>query len=244
MQEAPQSGKNQFGLRMYVPFVIFIAMLFLIPRIEAWIGVGRIQEFITTAGIWAPLTFVGIRIVTIVISPLMLGPLAILANRAFGFWPAMQLNFIAQMIGASINYWLGRLLGDRFLKFFLGKKMAAQAETYAHKYLTKNTVATGLLLYGYNYELVAYACGIARVPFRRFVVAQAAAASVSVPLLVWQSISIGDNNLLAVGLNIAGYVTAFGAIWYVAGADIKAYVKREMARAKTASQEDPAPAGD
>lgn len=213
-------------LRAYIPLLIFFASLYYIPKIEAAIGTDKIQDFLSTAGFWAPIGFVTLRIITIVISPLLLGPLATLANRAFGFWPAIGLNIIAELIGASINYWLGRVFGDGMLKFFFGRDIAQMVERYSHNFLSKNTYATALLMYGYNYEIVAYACGIARVPFRQFFIALSCAAFVSVPIMVWQDVSIGNNNWLAIALQATSFASAMIAIWLVASGDIKRGYKK------------------
>lgn len=214
-------GSGGFNLRVYFPFLIFLLSLYYIPRIESYIGTENIKSFLADAGLWAALGFIIIRVITIVISPLLLGPIAVLANRAFGFWPAVILNTIAELIGASINYWLGRIFGDKLLKFFFGKQIAGLVEQYSHKYLTKNTLATSLLMYGYNYELVSYACGIAQVPYKQFLISLVLSITLSVPLMVWQDISIGNNNVLAIGINIFGFITGAAALWYVSSEDIK-----------------------
>lgn len=215
-----------FNLRVYLPFLIFLLSLYYIPKIESYIGTENIKSFLAEAGLWAALGFILIRVITIVISPLLLGPIAVLANRAFGFWPAVTLNAIAELIGASINYWLGRIFGDRLLKFFFGKQIARVVEQYSHKYLTKNTLATSLLMYGYNYELVSYACGIAQVPYKQFLVSISFSIILSVPLMVWQDISIGNNNFLAVSINVFGFMTGVAALWYVSSEDIKGAYKK------------------
>ena len=54
--------------------------------IEA-VGVQTIQDQIARAGVFAPLAYIAIKIVTYVVAPLSSGPIQLSSGILFGLWP-------------------------------------------------------------------------------------------------------------------------------------------------------------
>ena len=215
--------------------IFFILLLWLIPQIENWIGVDNIKNFITSAGIWAPIAYILVRLVTVVIAPLKLGPLTIILHRAFGLWPSIFYAILVTVIGSCINFLISRRWGDKIIGFFFGPDMLAMVDKYAQKYLNtslKNTTALFLA----SYELSSYASGLTDIKFKRVFLASLLSSLVTAPLLVVRDLSFGNNDLLATGIFALSYVFYLGPLFYVAGDDIKKWWKSEMSRIKNTAE--------
>ena len=82
--------------------LFFFVLLYFIPQIENWIGQDNIKNFLTSAGIWAPILFILVRLVTVIIAPLKLGPITAIMHRAFGLWPSLLYTVIVVVLEALV----------------------------------------------------------------------------------------------------------------------------------------------
>jgi uncharacterized membrane protein YdjX (TVP38/TMEM64 family) len=79
----------------------------------------RIQQLIRRWGIWAPLGFVVLQIIQIVIAPLPGSVTSIGAGYAFGLGRGLLLAMVGVLLGAGIDFLLSRWIGRRVLKLFV-----------------------------------------------------------------------------------------------------------------------------
>src|SRR5262245_3528135 len=95
------------SLRALIPGAIGFVLLTgaLVIGINA-IGVDRIQEFIASAGVFAPLVYIAFKTVTYVVAPLSSGPLQLFSGVLFGLVPGVIYTLIGEVLGGSINFWL------------------------------------------------------------------------------------------------------------------------------------------
>jgi uncharacterized membrane protein YdjX (TVP38/TMEM64 family) len=220
---------------------LFVLWIFLVPRIESWIGVENINRVLDEAGIFSPLIFIIARIIAIIVSPLNLGPVGIILHRAFGFWPSVLYSSISIILGCTINYWLGKIFGKRVAKWFLNEDETALLEKYGEKYLNKNLFTSTLILYAANYELVSYAAGLTKLPFWKFLISVILAVIVRVPLDVTQDLLIGKNSLLAFIINISTISSSTLIIYLITKEDLKKIIqsgKRSLITGKKKSEEE------
>jgi uncharacterized membrane protein YdjX (TVP38/TMEM64 family) len=211
--------------------LFFILLLILIPKIEEWIGTDNIKNFINSLGIWAPIAFIVVRLVTVVIAPLKLGPVTIILHRAFGLWPSIFYAILVTVVGSCINFLISKRWGNKIIGFFFGPDILALVDKYAQKYLNtslKNTTALFLA----SYELSSYASGLTDIKFRRVFLASLLSSLITAPLLVVRDLSIGNNDFLATVIFVLSYIFYLGPLFYVAGDDIKKWWKSEMERIK------------
>jgi uncharacterized membrane protein YdjX (TVP38/TMEM64 family) len=76
----PTEQVNYIGVAITILVIVGLTFLF---------DMEKIQEWIKTAGIWAPLIFIFLKTSTIVIAPLSGSPLYPLVGLLFGFWPGI-----------------------------------------------------------------------------------------------------------------------------------------------------------
>ena len=233
-KESPQNDLKKMWQSSRT-LLFFILLLFLIPRVEEWIGTDNIKNFVNSLGIWAPIAYILIRLVTVVIAPLKLGPVTIILHRAFGLWPSILYSILVTVIGSCINFLISRRWGNKIIGFFFGPDMLAMVDKYAQKYLNtslKNTTALFLA----SYELSSYASGLTDIKFKRVFLASLLSSLVTAPLLVVRDLSFGNNDLLATGIFVLSYLFYLGPLFYVAGDDIKTWWKSEMSRIKSTAE--------
>jgi len=80
------------------------------------------QEYISGFGLAAPVIFMLIQIIQVIISPIP-GNITTLAGGAlFGFWEAFIISSIAITIGSTIAFLIAKVFGRRLVVWMIGKK--------------------------------------------------------------------------------------------------------------------------
>lgn len=87
------------------------------------------EELIRKGGIWAPVTFILIQMVQVVVPIVPGGITCAVGVVIFGPWYGLLYNYIGIVIGSGINFYLARRYGQCLVKFFV------KEETY-DKYIT------------------------------------------------------------------------------------------------------------
>jgi|GEM_PF-5504998 len=190
-------------LKITGALAVLILAFILVPKIEGWIGTDRIADFATSSGIWGKIGYIAVRAISIIAAPLTLGPFGAIADRALGFRDALIVGVIAEFLGATVNFFLGRKFGVKIVKFFIGEENANKASEFSHHYLNRNLAITTGIMLGFNYELASYACGISKMPAKRFLLALAIAVAISKPLIILQNLQIGQNNFITTAIYLS-----------------------------------------
>jgi uncharacterized membrane protein YdjX (TVP38/TMEM64 family) len=125
----------------------------------------RIEE----AGVWAPLILIAAKATTIVLAPLSGGPLYPIGGALFGFWKALALLVLGDMLGGSIAFFLSRLFGRGLAERLLGGQ-----HNFVSEALAMMSSAKGFFLARLGFitfpEIPAYAAGLSRIPYPTFIV--------------------------------------------------------------------------
>lgn len=131
-------------------------------------GATKMRLWIEGAGVWAPLAYIALKAATYIIAPLSGTPVVLAGGALFGFWDGAAYALVGDTIGASINFWLARLLRERGLVRIAGKKAIKQID-----HLTdsvggwKALVAARFFLSGL-YDFIAYAAGLSKLSYKTF----------------------------------------------------------------------------
>ncbi len=104
--------------------LITFAMGFLIPAIgflfpdTFFSNRQQINIFIKSFGLWAPIIFITISIIPVVLTPLNHGVFGVVGGFIFGPWVGFLLNWTAKIIGTTINFMIGQTLGRKAINRF------------------------------------------------------------------------------------------------------------------------------
>jgi uncharacterized membrane protein YdjX (TVP38/TMEM64 family) len=76
----------------------------------------QIRNFVESYGIFAPIIFVIIQILQVVLTPISHYAVGLAGGFIFGTWYGFILNWIGRVIGTLIAFYLGRKFGRRVIK--------------------------------------------------------------------------------------------------------------------------------
>lgn len=131
--------------------------------------VERIEEFVAGFGSFAPLAYIALLAVSIIISQIPNIPLAIASGMLFGtFWGGIY-SIIGGMLGAVACFSIARLLGIVFIKKFIGK-IPCFTKNCKEKHLVLLVFLSRLLPF-FSFDLVSYCAGLTNIKARTFMIA-------------------------------------------------------------------------
>jgi uncharacterized membrane protein YdjX (TVP38/TMEM64 family) len=90
----------------------------------------RIQELVRSWGIWAPLGFILLQMVQIVVAPLPGSVVALVAGYVFGLDKGLLLAMAGVMLGALAAFLLSRAIGRRLLRLFVPARTMDQFDRF------------------------------------------------------------------------------------------------------------------
>lgn len=92
-----------------------------------------IRDFINQFGILAPLAFVVLQILQVIITPFSHYTVSIAGGFIFGMWQGFIYNYIGRVIGTTIAFYLGRHLGRKIIKHVVKKETIKKYDHYFDK---------------------------------------------------------------------------------------------------------------
>lgn len=122
----PES-KKQIIVRITIAITVITLIALLIYILFELLGINgisqeEIQTFIQSTGAIAPLTFILITFAQVTLIPIP-GAITILAgNYLFGALEAFIYSYIGVLLGSMVAFFLGRLIGRRFVNWMAGSK--------------------------------------------------------------------------------------------------------------------------
>jgi uncharacterized membrane protein YdjX (TVP38/TMEM64 family) len=144
-----------------VGFLLFMTILTVgINRI----GVETLQQFIRDAGVFAPLIYIGMKMLTYIVAPLTSGPIQVIAGTLFG---SVELGILytlmGEVLGGSISFWIARRFGHPVVSRFVGKNGMAQVESFYQDRLGGwvALAAARIILFSV-WDILSYALGLAK----------------------------------------------------------------------------------
>lgn len=92
-----------------------------------------IRNFVNSFGIFAPLAFILIQILQVVITPLSHYTVSLAGGFIFGTWLGFIYNLIGRIIGTTIAFYLGRFLGRKIIKHVVKPETIQKYDYYFDK---------------------------------------------------------------------------------------------------------------
>lgn len=129
----------------------------------------RLAAWLRAAGPFAPVFFMGLLALAVVVSPLPSVPLDIAGGVVFGPWLGTLYAALGALVGSVVSFTLARFLGRPFIERFLSGHIQFCAEC-SDKLLTK-AVFVSRLIPGVSFDLVSYGAGLTMMSLRKFSVA-------------------------------------------------------------------------
>jgi uncharacterized membrane protein YdjX (TVP38/TMEM64 family) len=158
------------------------------------VGADKIQEIIKSSGIWGPLIFILFHIATIMISPTGGGSLLIVSSGAlFGLIPGLIYSLVSALAGASINFWVAKVFGQKVVTRIISKKNYNHLE-FARKTLNNlNPILLVPIFSSAAFNMLCYIAGLTNIKYSKFITTVLISSSINIPVYVAIGSSLIDS---------------------------------------------------
>jgi uncharacterized membrane protein YdjX (TVP38/TMEM64 family) len=142
------------AVRRYAPFLTDAAAL------RAWI-----EGF----GVWAPLAFVGIQALQVVVAPIPGHVTVVLGGYLFGALPGFLYSMVGVTVGSTVAFWLSRRFGRRYVERVISPAVLERFDGF-----TRGNALLGVfvafLVPGIPDDVLCFLAGLTEVPLWKLVV--------------------------------------------------------------------------
>jgi len=127
-----------------------------------------IKDFIESSGVAAPFVFMGFQVLQVIFAPVPGEFSGFVGGYLFGAGLGFVYSSIGLAAGSVINFWIGRLLGYRFVRRMIPKAKLEKFDTY----ISHQGVIVLLALFifpGFPKDYLCLFLGITSLPFKIFI---------------------------------------------------------------------------
>jgi uncharacterized membrane protein YdjX (TVP38/TMEM64 family) len=219
-----------FKLRLIVgPVIIAVliaacVVLCIVFRNDLWALATDPQQltaWIAGLGAWGPIAFVGVQIIQVVIFIIPGEIPQVAGGMLFGILGGTVLSTIGIALGSTINFYLARLLKDRFVERLMSRERIARFQKI---FSSSKSMVVYLLLFlipGIPKDVIAYAAGLSRIRFGAFIALSSVGRMPGLIVSVCAGQALVAKNWLAAGLLLGA-----GAVLLVLGIIFRAPIMR------------------
>jgi uncharacterized membrane protein YdjX (TVP38/TMEM64 family) len=134
MEKQRRTWKSLFG---YVLFFLAICLLLYYYRdafhsfreaLRFFSSKKRLNDFIASFGFYAPLVFISLQILQVVVAPIPGELTGFIGGYVFGFGPGLAYSTVGLTLGSVFAFLVSRRLGRAFVRRFVGQEVMAKFE--------------------------------------------------------------------------------------------------------------------
>ncbi|MEM1392531.1 MAG: VTT domain-containing protein [Cyanobacteria bacterium P01_H01_bin.150] len=162
----PSKLKNIL-LAIFIVTILYLTMALALQTI----GLDNAQMFIEETGVWAPIVFIILCAVSLIVAPLSGSSLFVVGGTLFGKHDAFLFSYIASIIGCSTNFWISRKLGRKVAQRFIGKANLEELDKFIGKLKSSRSILYMILIMPFSQDIVSYAIGLTRIKYTHFLIA-------------------------------------------------------------------------
>lgn len=122
--------KIKFTWYLLTIIPIVLLMLGYVFPIQFFSSQDSIRNFVGQFGIFAPLVFILLQILQVVLTPLSHYTVSIAGGFIFGTWLGFIYNLIGRIIGTAIAFYLGRIFGRKIIKHMVKSETIQKYDHY------------------------------------------------------------------------------------------------------------------
>jgi uncharacterized membrane protein YdjX (TVP38/TMEM64 family) len=132
------------------------------------IGPERMRDAVAAAGPLAPIVYVLLKAVTVVVTPISGTPLRLTAGALFGFWDGVALSVLGSVLGGSANFWIARRFGHRVVERLLGPAALARVEPMLGRLASWKALALARVVLAPFWDALSYGVGLTRLRYKTY----------------------------------------------------------------------------
>ncbi|MFA5022302.1 MAG: VTT domain-containing protein [Patescibacteria group bacterium] len=170
-----------------------------------------IRNFVNSFGLFAPIAFIILQILQVIVTPFSHYAVSIAGGFIFGTWLGFIYNLIGRVIGTAIAFYLGRYLGRKIIKHVVKEETIKKYDYYFDK--GKLLLFLAYFLPLFPDDELSYLAGFSSM-----------AAKIFIPLMIIGHVS-GSLSLAYIGNGVQSVkepmfiflslITLIGGIWFV-----------------------------
>lgn len=164
MRIHPNLKKALLAILCAVIIYICMALIF------NFIGLENAKNWISKAGVWAPVVFIALCAISLVFAPLSGSSLFVAGGALFGKEAGFILSFIASIIGCSTNFWISKKFGRRVVYRLLGKDNLEELDRFISKLKSRRSILYMIFIMPLSQDIVSYAVGLTKVKYTHFLI--------------------------------------------------------------------------
>ncbi len=123
-----------------------------------------VKQIIISHGSLGPLVYIGLYVLTVVVSPLTGAPLVVASLAIFGYSRTLLYTYISNLIGASISFFIARKFGRPVIIKLIGKRDMKKVDEITEM-IGVQTLIIFRLTGGGSFDFVSYAAGFTCIGF-------------------------------------------------------------------------------
>ncbi|MDA3855937.1 MAG: TVP38/TMEM64 family protein [Candidatus Woesearchaeota archaeon] len=159
-------NKKNLKILTYILFFLVLIVLIFIFSKYYFTDLEKTKEYILNFGIFAPLVYILIMAIAIIISPIPSFPLAVISGVIFGTLNGVIYTLIGAEIGAITAFYLARKLGRKYIL----KKFKNKLE-FIEK-IPENLLALYIFIFRlfpfFQFDIVSYGAGLTKIKLIKF----------------------------------------------------------------------------
>ncbi len=210
---------------VFAALILFLSIRYFVPLcrlLGTEQGRAELAEFIERAGIFAPLVFVLMMALQIVIAFVPGGPLEITAGVLFGGWLGTFLTVTGAFLGTLLVYSLVKKFGRPLVSFFVNEEKIKTFSVLEDEDKLEFWVFILFLIPGIPKDLLTYIVPLTKIQGKQFLLLSTLARFPALTASVLMGDSLSDGRY---GLCIA--IACIGAVVTFAGFRIKKHILKE-----------------
>ncbi|MCH7850899.1 MAG: TVP38/TMEM64 family protein [Nanoarchaeota archaeon] len=191
-------------------FILLIVAAF-ISIISQKFDIGDVRNFVEDTGVFAPITFIFLKIAFIVLAPMTGFPMFLFAGPLFGFMKGWVYLMIADIIGTSLAFFLSREYGRNLYFKFISKgknhfltKLLSSVKTWRGVVITR-------FIFPFQ-DIITYAAGLTSISFKSFIISSTIVKGISFLVLISLGMALLDKKTSIFIFGIAFIVVVGGLI--------------------------------
>jgi len=163
------------------------------------VGPDRLREAVVTAGPLAPIAYVLLKAVTVIVTPLSGTPLRLAAGTLFGFWEGVALSVLGTVLGGSANFWIARIFGRRAVLRLLGPQALTRVDPLLGRLADWRALVLARVVLAPLWDVISYGVGLTRLRFRTYFLVALLCDIVPSMILVGVGTSVAEVGMLETG---------------------------------------------
>ena len=198
--------------------VLFLGIRYFVPLCQL-LGTEQGREqlavFIEKAGIFAPLVFVSLMALQVVIAVIPGGPLEITAGVLFGGWFGTVLTVAGAFLGALTVYCLVRKFGRPLVNLFVSEERFKKFSFLQEEDKLELWIFILFLIPGIPKDLLTYIVPMTKIEGKSFLLLSTLARfpALTASVLMGDSLSEGKYGLCLI-IAVIGALAAFAGFWF------------------------------